>query len=200
MASKDSFSDALVTWLKSDRPKSLTDLVGLFGEKSFAVSLLILMATPALPIPTGGITHIFEIVAVLISFEIILGRKTIWLPNRWKKISVSGLSESRATRMIIKQLQWIERRSKPRSRGVINNELFLRITGVLILLFCAAAFLAPPFSGLDTLPSIGVVIIALSLIFEDLLMYVTGVIVGSIGVGTTLALGLVLSRSFKLLL
>src|SRR5215207_8367507 len=54
------FSVQLEGWLEADRPKTLGELDELFGEKSFAVTIMFLMFLPALPLPTGGITHVFE--------------------------------------------------------------------------------------------------------------------------------------------
>ena len=76
------FSDDLESWLESPGKKTLGDLTEVFEEKSFAIALLLLMITSALPIPTGGITNVFELIAMLLAFEMIFGRRTIWLPQR----------------------------------------------------------------------------------------------------------------------
>jgi hypothetical protein len=52
-----------------------------------------------------------------------------------------------------------------------------------------SAFLAPPFSGLDTLPSLGVVVIGLGVLLRDVLLALLGVLLGAIGVATILAIG-----------
>jgi hypothetical protein len=57
------------------------------------------------------------------------------------------------------------------------------------LVFTAAAFIAPPFSGLDTLPSLGVVLTALGVIFEDILIVIIGFLVGLTGIGLVIFLG-----------
>ncbi len=51
------------------------------------------------------------------------------------------------------------------------------------------AFLAPPFSGLDTLPSLGVVMIGLGVLLRDVALTAAGAVIGAIGVATVLALG-----------
>ena len=60
MQTEEPFSKQLEDWLKSDSPKTLGGLGAVFEEKSFAVAILLLMFIPALPLPTGGITHVFE--------------------------------------------------------------------------------------------------------------------------------------------
>ena len=67
--------------LSDDGPRTLGSLIDLFGLKSFALVFVLLLGIPALPLPTGGATHVFEIIAVLVALELIVGRKEIWLPR-----------------------------------------------------------------------------------------------------------------------
>ena len=73
------------TWLEATRRRRSERSRDAFGEKSFAVTILLLMFVPALPLPTGGITHVFEVIAVVIALQMVLGRRTIWLPQHWKQ-------------------------------------------------------------------------------------------------------------------
>jgi len=65
------FSTRLSAWLKGKSPKTIKGLDETFAEKSFAVAFLLLMATAAIPIPTGGITHVFEVITLLLAAELI---------------------------------------------------------------------------------------------------------------------------------
>ena len=76
-------SQTLSEWLSSKQPRTLGGLIEVFKEKSFAVLFLLLMILPALPIPTGGITHIFELIVILLAIELLAGKETVWLPKRW---------------------------------------------------------------------------------------------------------------------
>jgi hypothetical protein len=49
--------------------------------------------------------------------------------------------------------------------------------------------LAPPFSGLDTLPALGVVLLSLGVLLEDFLVVIAGVMVGVAGVLLEITLG-----------
>jgi hypothetical protein len=46
----------------------------------------------------------------------------------------------------------------------------------------AGAFFAPPFTGLDTLPALGVVLLSLGVLLEDVIVVAVGLIVGVGGV------------------
>lgn len=61
--------------------------------------------------------------------------------------------------------------------------------GLLVLGGTAGAFFAPPFTGLDTLPSLGVVLLALGYLLGDALIAIVGVVVGSGGVVLEIVLG-----------
>jgi len=82
----DKVSEQLQGWLSSDADKTLGSLIDVFGEKGFAICFVLLLGVPALPLPTGGVTHVFEIIAVLLAVQLIAGRKQIWLPKRWIKL------------------------------------------------------------------------------------------------------------------
>jgi hypothetical protein len=85
MSPEAKFSDELEDWLRADGPKTLGAMSEVFGDKSFAVAIVLLRVVPALPLPTGGITHVFEAMTVLLAAQMVLGRRTIWLPERWKR-------------------------------------------------------------------------------------------------------------------
>ena len=53
---------------------------------------------PALPLPTGGATHVFEVIAVLLALQLIAGREHIWLPERWRRLELAGPRQQRFVR------------------------------------------------------------------------------------------------------
>ena len=59
----------------------------------------------------------------------------------------------------------------------------------MIMLGTLTAFVAPPFSGLDTLPALGVMFVALSLILRDFLVFLVGCVLGGAGAALTFTLG-----------
>ena len=79
-------SDELQDWLSGTGEKTLGSLLELFGERGFAVLFIFLLGVPALPLPTGGATHVFELIAILLAMQSIVGRAGIWLPERWRRL------------------------------------------------------------------------------------------------------------------
>lgn len=186
---EDRFSDELERWLNSDADKTLGGLIDLFGQRSFAVMFVLLLGVPALPLPTGGATHVFEAVAMLLALQLIANRDRIWLPRRWRGIDVAGPNRQRLTNALMKSVRRLERSSRPRLTFMFGHRLSNVAFGAVVLGGSLAAFLAPPFSGLDTLPALGVVLLSLGVLLEDFLVVVVGVVVGVAGVVLEITLG-----------
>ena len=189
MTTEVAFSDQLETWLNSDGPKTVGDLGRVFSGKSFAVTILFLMFVPALPLPTGGITHVFELITVLLAGEMVIGARAIWLPVRWKERDLGAMTTEKAIPFMMRRIRWLERFSKPRAAWLFEQGWFLRILGVIFVGLAAAAALAPPFSGLDTFPALGAVFVALAIILEDVLALAIGLGIGAGGVVLILTVG-----------
>jgi hypothetical protein len=182
-------SEELERWLKGDAEKTVGSLIELFGQRSFALLFVLLLAVPALPLPTGGLTHLFEIIAMLLALQLIANREEIWLPERWRSLEVAGDKQQRSINALIKVMRRLERGSRPRLAFLFGHRLSNILFGLLVFGGSLGAFLAPPFSGLDTLPALGVVLLSLSVLLEDVAVAVAGLIVGVTGVVLEIVLG-----------
>ena len=183
------FSDELERWLSGDGDKTLGSLVDLFGQRSFAVMFVLLLGVPALPLPTGGATHLFELIAMLLALQLIAGRDQIWLPKRWCALSVAGSRQQRFIEVLMRMVRRLERLSRRRLGFLFGHRLSQIAFGVLAFGGSLGAFLAPPFSGLDTLPALGVVLLSLGVLLEDVAIVVVGIAVGAGGVFLEIVLG-----------
>jgi len=185
----EAFSDQLEGWLGSDGPKSVGDLGGVFAEKSFAVTILVLMIFPAAPLPTGGITHVFEVITVLLGAEMVIGLRTVWLPARFRDRELGAATTEKVLPFLMRRVRWLERFSKPRAAGLFAQRWFMRILGLVFIGFALGAGLAPPFSGLDTLPALGAVVVALSVILGDVVGLIIGLVIGVAGIALSITVG-----------
>ena len=186
---RDQVSDEIEYWLASEGDKTLGSIIELFEQKSFALLFILLLGVSAIPLPTGGATHVFEIVAMLLAIQLIAGRDHIWLPERWRRLQLAGPNKQGFVDRLIRVSRWVERFSRPRATFLFDHRLSNIVFGVLVLAGSLAAFLAPPFSGLDTLPSLGVVLLSLGVVLEDVAIVVLAVVVGAAGVLLELVLG-----------
>jgi hypothetical protein len=188
------FSDQLEDWLRSDEPRTFGDMADVFGEQGFAVMVILFMSMPALPLPTGGVTHLFEAVTILIAAQMVLGRRTVWLPGRLRRRELGPLLADKAIPFIVRRVRWFERHSSRRGAALFGQVWFLRILGVLLIAFCIGSAVAPPFSGLDTLPALGAVVIGLAIVLEDVVVLAAGVAIGVGGVALIVSIGAAVSR------
>ena len=156
---------------------------------------VVLMAPSALPIPTGGVTNVLEVVAMLLAVELIAGRRCVWLPDRWNRLEIGGGRKGKFASSLSRQVRRVERFSHPHLRVLFGHRLSGVAFGILVLVFTLGAFFAPPFSGLDTLPSLGIVLLALGVLLEDFILVVAGCVIGALGVLLLFVLG---SEAFQL--
>jgi hypothetical protein len=182
-------SDELEWWLRSDLEKTLGSLIELFGKRSFAILFVLLLGVPALPLPTGGVTHVFEAVAMLVALQLIASRDEVWLPQRWRGLPVAGAKQQRFIAGLMNMVRRLERISRPRLTFLFGHRLSSIVFGALVIAGSLGAFFAPPFTGLDTLPALGVVLLSLGVLLEDFALVGAGIMVGVAGVALEILLG-----------
>jgi hypothetical protein len=132
---------------------------------------------------------VFEIIGALLALEMIVGRREIWLPQRWRALELAGDRQQRFVAGLLKLIRWFERFSRPRLRFRFHHRLADLVYGLLVIAGSAAAFVAPPFSGLDTLPALGVVVLSLGVLLEDFAIAIAGCLLGAVGIVLEIALG-----------
>ena len=89
----------------------------------------------------------------------------------------------------MRMIRRLERFSRPRLRLLFDHRLSNIVFGLLVIAGCAGAFFAPPFTGLDTLPALGVVLISLGVLLEDIVVVVLGLVVLAAGVALEIVVG-----------
>jgi hypothetical protein len=182
-------SDELDRWLRSDGDKTLGGLIDLFEERSFAVLFLFLLGPSALPLPTGGVTQVLEVIAMLLALQLIANRDCVWLPRRWRTVELGGERQARFLTGLMSMVRRLERLSRPRLRHVFEHRTSNIVFGVLVIAGSLGAFLAVPFTGLDTLPALGVVLVSLGVLLEDLAVAVAGTATLLAGIALEIVVG-----------
>jgi hypothetical protein len=186
----------LEEWFKSERKKTAGDLVETFGPRSFAILFLVLMALPALPLPTGAVSHVLEVLTMLLALELMVGRTEVWIPKRFEDKELKGLTGPKFSQALVKRIRWFEKFSRPRMAGLLENRLTNMAFGAAVFGLALTAFLSPPFSGLDTLPSLGVVVLSLGVLLGDIVIAGIGLGLGVLGVVVVVGLGHAITKLF----
>lgn len=183
------FSARLETWINNRSPNTIDRLNKVFAEKSIGIIIFLLMFLAATPLPTGGITHVTAMIALAVAFQLMIGRRTIWMPKSWRRRTIKSLSSKRVITHLLRSLRWLERFTRPRLSGIMHNRFTLMLAGICMSVYTSAVVLAPPFTGLDTLPAMGTCLIALSLVFDDIALLIAGIVAGAIGISLTIGIG-----------
>ena len=189
-------SQQLEEWLQRDGKKTIGGLVDRFGPRSFAILFIVLMALPALPLPTGAVSHVLEVVTMLLALELIVGRQEVWIPKRFQDKELRGVTGPKFTKHLIKRIRWFEKFSRPRMADLLERRLTGVVFGLIVVALALTAFLSPPFSGLDTLPALGVVVLSLGVLLGDIVVAGIGIGIGAGGVTLVLALGKAITKLF----
>jgi hypothetical protein len=184
-----SFGDELEERLGGKERLTVGELTDVMDQRTFAVVLLVLMFPSAMPIPTGGLTHVLEIASLFVALQMIAGREELWFPRRIRDHELGARFRERGIPTIARRLRWFERFGRARLGILVESRIGTRLVGVAVLVFVLGALVAPPFSGLDTLPSLGVVVIAIGLLLSDGVFVLVGTLLGSVGIVLVIVLG-----------
>src|SRR4029078_9793733 len=125
-------SEQLALGLRPEGKKTWASLIALFEEKSFAILFVLLLGVPALPLPTGGVTHVFELIAMLLALQLIIGRDQIWLPQRWCALSLAGPRQQRFIAALMRMVRRLERVSRRRLGFLFGHRLSQIVFGMLV--------------------------------------------------------------------
>lgn len=192
------FSKELEEWLQTKSTKTFLGLDKVFGDRVFAILFMILMAASALPVPTAGLTDVFAVITILFALQMAFGKgEGLWLPKRWKNMKLGKTFQTKLLPTLIKFIRWLEKFSNPRAGWVFKGRISDVLIGLGVAVLAASTITAPPFSGLDTIPALGIVIVSAGIVLKDGVMTIVGFTIGSLGVGLQILLGKVIVEAVQ---
>jgi hypothetical protein len=161
---------------------TVQEIVTGLKEMGFGLLLMVFAAPTTLPFSPPGFTAVIATPLAFLAVQLILGFKTPWVPS-WlgkKRIKLSSLSSVvRRIAPWLKKLEWF---SKPRLL-FISSPVGERFVGLACLLCALSVALPIPFT--NTVPSIGIFLMALGLLERDGLVIMGGMAVGAAGITIT---------------
>lgn len=184
--------------MKEDMPRAISDvLIGLqdtlpedkvctfdileaLHERGFGFLLFIFALPAALPFPGLGINTIIALPLFFLTAQQMLGRKTIWIPEciKYKSISRSFFEKLVTKSMpIIKKVEFF---LKPRLGGVTQG-VFSNLIGLVGLIMAISITIPLPLT--NTVPAMGIALMALGVIMRDGLAVIAGAAIGLAWVG-----------------
>lgn len=151
---------------EQQQPLTIGDVLKLLetAEKGYGIPLLLLSLPGALPMPAVGINTPLGVVVILLGLQMLSGKRSMWLPDRFIAIRLRPDWLRRTARMGDRFLPGLERFVKPRwnwmkyRSGTALLGVAVMLLGVLMLM---------PIPGTNTLPAIDLLVLSFGLIESD---------------------------------
>jgi hypothetical protein len=174
------FSDALGDFAASLTTErvDLATIVQYMGQRSIGALLLVLALPMALPIPTAGISVVFGVPLILISTQLLLGRRCAWLPARLTRRSVTRTDLTAFVERALPTLRALERIVRPRI-GWLAGDWAMMPVGAICLILAVIITLPIPLGHM--VPGAAISVPALGLIERDGLAIGFGVAIAVLG-------------------
>lgn len=145
-------------------------------ERGFGVLILVFAGPMALPLPDlPGINLIFALPLVFLTAQQAMGRHALWAPE---KLLRKPMPKEKMTGLLAGMIPWIEkieRLVRPRM-GWITQDGPSRIFGALGLVMALTTCLPIPMT--HSVPSMGLVLMAIGTLTRDGLAVIAGAVVG----------------------
>jgi hypothetical protein len=175
--SHESLANTLEQVLASENVSgpSIGEITTAVGEKGFGLMLLVLALPSALPVPAPGYSTPFGIVIALIALQMLLGRKTVWLPTRLKNVRIQPSLARKMIGVASKFLRKIERFIRPRQKWIRSSAGQAGLALVIIIMACLMIL---PIPLTNTFPAMVVFLIGVGLSEEDGLLAIGAFAIG----------------------
>lgn len=153
------------------------DVIGdIAGDRAFGAMILLpalVTVSPLSGIPT--VPTMVGVIVMLLSAQLILGRREPWLPARFAQARLSSERVQKALRFMRRPAGWIDRVVRPRLRFATSS---LALRGAALVCFLTAATMPPlellPFMA--TTAGLVISIFALAITLRDGLLMVVGLL------------------------
>ncbi len=154
--------------MKSSEEKdqvSIGEFISALGDRSFCLAILVFSLPNSLPVPgIPGFSTITGLPITFIAMQMVLGRKSLWLP---KNIAAKKFSSRSLAKMLSKAIPTVERLEKllkPRWLPITSpaGECVLGLLMVVLSLIIAL-----PIPGGNFLPGLSMSLIALGMLERD---------------------------------
>lgn len=172
------------------------EIVDTIGNRAFGALIFAFSAPIALPIPVPGLSLILGIPLLLLTWQLMIGRRQPWLPAAILRRSFDRRDFARIVGGIVPWLERFERVIGPRYRWVTEH-ISERIIGSLAFAFSLAVFVPVPFGNMP--PALGLALFALGLLERDGRMILAGGLIGTVGLLILFGIGYGLAASAALL-
>jgi hypothetical protein len=153
---------------------TLGDLIDRLDERAFGILFFLLALPCSIPLVTV-LPQIFSLPMLALAGQMAMGRKSPWLPESFRKRAFPVAALKKVLDRSERYVGWFEALAQPRLRAVTGHGGSRFIGALLIIPIASILF---PMIGTNTVPGIGVCIVALGLIERDGFLVILGLLIG----------------------
>jgi len=154
---------------------SMNDLLEIFHERGFGFFLFFFALPAALPIPAVGVGTILGMPLLFLTAQQAIGRHTIWFPEKMKHKTIAKTKISAFTKAALPWVKRIEKLVKPRLEFITQGQIS-KLIGVLGFIMALAVCVPLPLT--NTIPSLGIALMAIGILMRDGLAVLAGAAIG----------------------
>ena len=142
---------------------AMTEFIATFADRAFGALMFIFAVPNVVPLPPGS-SGFFAIPLILIAAQLVIGRRTLWLPAPILRVSLRRADYARMLERILPWLRRAERLLAPRL-GIMFGALGDRLIGTCCLLMAIVLLMPIPFANM--LPGVAIAAFSLGLMQRD---------------------------------
>lgn len=168
----------VLTDLKARLPAervSTFDLLEALHERGFGFLLFIFALPAAIPLPGLGVNVIIALPLLFLTVQQTMGRRRVWIPEKIKHKSIKRERFESMIDAALPLIKKVEILIRPRL-GIITYGIFGNIIGLCGLIMALSICVPLPLT--NTVPAMGIALMALGVIMRDGLAVVAGALVG----------------------
>lgn len=139
-------------------------LVDAFGERAFGALMFVFAVPNIVPTPPGT-SAVLGLPLVILTFQLMIGRQVLWLPQAVRRRGISGAMFEGFARRAVPVMARFERVLKPRLAVLAASDLAERLIGIVA--FALAVILFLPIPLVNILPAAAITLMALGLAERD---------------------------------
>lgn len=161
----------IVRSMDTSQDTTIGELADSLGERAFGALMFIFAVPNAIPMPPGT-SAILGLPLVILTWQVLMGRQSLWLPQAIRKRRISREMLERFVGKVTPIMAKLERVLKPRLGAVVTSNLAERMIGLVAFPLALILFLPIPFGNIP--PALAIACLALGLAERDGLAVLVG--------------------------
>ena len=169
----------IVRSMDTRQDTTIGELADSLGERAFGALLFIFAVPNAIPMPPGT-SAILGLPLVILTWQVMTGRQSLWLPQAIRKRRISREMLERFVTKVTPVMARLERVLKPRLGFIVVPALAERAIGLVAFPLALILFLPIPFGNIP--PAAAIACLALGLAERDGLAVIVGYVLSAASV------------------